>query len=1148
MKQALAALLSLLAFAIVGPACTIDQAPDGLKRTPGGDGPEVVFDTSHRPLPEIPLPNDVASFADPTSRTGRRINVSLVAPTRLETDARVGFNTLEGWGTFAPITVSFARERGGDAAQPAIDLEEVAARTRDYDPADDPFYVIDLSTGLPVILDMGKGNFPLALVDRNRYWANDPRATEDSLMFETVEEGAGLPQAAYRPSLDTDFDGVLDHPNVLRPNGRNARIEDVIPWYERESDTLILRPVVPLDEKHEYAVVLTDRLRATSGRAVRSPFEFVHHAQQRRGAERVRDILADASRRAYYGDLAGTGLEHVAFTWTFTTQPVYDDMRLLRDGLHGRGPFAHLATTFPPVGVAARAVGTVRDPAEEQPGAIDANINCATKKNTPYIVKSANAKDTFRQLLGQALGLSGPELERLMESLDDVDHFVVGSFQAPYFMGDPEHEDQDGRFELDYKNGTGRINKDTVQFWISVPKARGAMKQPFPTTVWAHGTSLHADEIIIRSGYFAKQGIAMMGVNMPGHGLYLGNLENVAQAFLSQACFAPWTTALVTGRHRDLNGDGEPDSGGLLWTAHLFHSRDNIRQSVIDELQATRVLRAFDGVRRVKQDYNRDGIEDDLAGDFDGDGVPDLGGPNVPITTAGNSFGGVLAMVHGALDPNVVAAAAISGGGGLTDVATRSALVPDSVLQQVLSPLVVGVPAKAVETKNGVAQTRCTGDQRSVRFVVNDLTNSREVEIACLPPNELGPGKTVILENLRNGERKCARTGTDGRFRIPIPADVLDRLDLQIYDAPDAVVSYKGCEVLPGAPVGRRVRTFEQAAVSFTPVANTAKTCEAAIAASAVDAPSGCAQFRDFFFPVGSPLVSPQEGLGLTRQSPEARRLFALVQAALDSGDPINFAPYYGLRDAPGLDGAPMPPRAIIEWNTTGDPLVPAGTGWAFGRAAGAVPFLPPTFATSHPAWADYATPQALFDALGGKTPNEVLIATSSLESLARFERSRSGPACKANYVSSPTCTAPPSTADCARALWDVDWLAEGANQFDAPHPPVPLRLARAADVRAADPAAVARAWAPRIVGSPFTPDPPNAPAPPLVGVLGAYIQMGGQHVFVNGDPCKAFDDTRYNVNLLARFLATRGTDLYALSHPSTHRCLEKETCGFFAP
>lgn len=1149
MKRALVALSTCIACAILGPACAIDQAPDGMRRTPAGDGPEVVFDPSHRPLPEIPQPNDVATFADPTSRTGRRINVSLVAPTRFEAVAREGFNTLEGWGTFAPITVSFARERGGDPAQPAIDLEAVAARTRDYDPADDPFYVIDLTTGLPVILDMGKGNFPLSLVDRSKYWPNDYRATEDSLMFETVEEGAGLPQSAYRPALDTDFDGVLDHPNVLRPNGKNGRIEDVIPWYERESETLILRPVVPLAEKREYAVVLTDRLRATSGRPVRSPFEFIHHAQQRRGAERVREILADGSRRAYYGDLAGSGLDHVAFTWTFTTQPVVEDMRLLRDGLHGRGPFAHLATTFPPVGVAARAVGTVRDPAEEQPGAIDATPACAAKKRTPYIVKVADAKEPFRQLLQQALGLSGTELERLMESLDAVDHFVVGSFESPYFMGDANREDPDGRFELDYKSGTGKVSRDTVQFWVSVPKARGAARQPFPTTVWAHGTTLHADEIIVRAGYFAKQGLAMMGINMPGHGLYLGNLENVAQAFLGQACFAPWTTALVTGRHRDLNGDGEPDSGGLLWTAHLFHSRDNIRQSVIDEMQATRVLRSFDGQRRVKQDYNRDGIEDDLAGDFDGDGVPDLGGPNVPITTSGNSFGGVLAMVHGAIDPNVVAAAPISGGGGLTDVATRSALVPDSVLQQVFTPLVVGVPNAAVEKKNGVPQTRCTGEQRSVRFVVNDLTRSQEVEIACLPPNELGPGKTVVLENLRNGERRCARTAQDGRFRVPIPANTFDRLDLQIYDAPDAVVSYKGCEALPGAPVGRRIQTFEAEAVSFTPVADASKTCDAAIAASGVDAPRGCAQFRDLFFPVGSPLVSPHEGLGLTRQSPEARRLFALVQAAIDPGDPINFAPYYGLRDMPGIDGAPLPPRAIIEWNTTGDPMVPAGTGWAFGRAAGAVPFLPPSFATSHPAWADYVTPQPLFDALGGKTPNEVLIETYTLEGLARHERSRAGPTCRANYVSSAQCASPPGTGDCARALYDVDWLSEGANLFDAPRPAVPLRLARAANVRATDTASIARAWAPRLAGAPFAPDPPPAaPAPPLLGVLGAYLQPGGQHVFVNADPCRAFDDTRYYVNSVARFLASQGTDLYALSHPSTHRCLEKETCPFFGP
>lgn len=358
-------LFALVSAWVFASACTIDTAPDGARSTPAGDGPEVVFDTTHRPLPDIPTPNDVATFADPTSRTGRRINVSMVAPTEFETWARDGFNELEGWGTFAPITVAFARKgAANDPNASALDIEELARRTSDYNPADDPFYVVDLTTGLPVLLDMGKGNFPLTLAERDRYWPNDPRVSSDTLMFETVEEGAGLPRSAYRPELDTDFDGILDHPNVLRPSstfGSSARIADVIPWYERETDTLILRPLVPLEEKREYAVVLTDRLREIDGEPVRSPFASIHHAQQRGGAERVRSILGDPTRSAYYGDVAGTGLDHVAFVCTFTTQPVYEDMRLLRDGLHGRGPFARFEREFPPTAIA---VGNSKDPAD----------------------------------------------------------------------------------------------------------------------------------------------------------------------------------------------------------------------------------------------------------------------------------------------------------------------------------------------------------------------------------------------------------------------------------------------------------------------------------------------------------------------------------------------------------------------------------------------------------------------------------------------------------------------------------------------------------------------------------------------------------------------------------------------------------------
>lgn len=1157
--RSVAVLVTLVASCVFGSACTVDTAPDGARRTPAGDGPLVVFDTTRRPLPEIPQPNDVATFADPTSRTGRRLNVSLIAPTHLEVKAREGFNSLEGWGTFAPITVAFAKSGVSSSDEPdasALDLEDIARRTADYDPSDDPFYVIDLTTGVPVLLDMGKGNFPLSLIQRDKYWRNDPRATEDSLLFETAEEGLGLPRSAYRPELDTDFDGVLDHPNVLRPQslaGRAARIEEILPWYERESDTLILRPVVPMEEKREYAVVLTDRLKGHDQKPVRSPFESVHHAQQRQGAERVRAILSDPTRRAYYGDVTGTGLDHVAFVWTFTTQPVYEDMRLLRDGLHGQGPFARLSSEFPPVATAARAVGTSVEPADEQPGLIDTTSTCAQHKATPFIVNVDKAKPQFRQLLESALGLTGEELRRLEESLESVDHFVIGSYESPYFLGDPEHEDPDGRFDVDFKSGRARVVRDTVQFWISVPKARPGRAQPFPTTVWAHGTTLHADEIIVRAGYFAKQGLAMMGVNMPGHGLYLDRgLHSVAEAFLGQACLAPWVKAIGTGRHRDLNGDGEPDSGGLLWTAHVFHSRDNIRQSVIDEMQATRVLRAFDGTVRSTQDYNGDGVPE-LAGDFDGNGIPDLGGPSVAISTSGNSFGGVIAMVHGAVDPNVTASAPISGGGGLTDVATRSSLVPDSVMEQVFTPLIVGVPAAEIKKRNDIAQTQCSGDQRSVRFIVNDLNSSREVEIACLGPNEIDRGKTVVLENLRNGEKRCARTLDEGRFRVPIPADVGDRLDLQIFDAPDAVLSYKGCAVKPDAPVGRRIRTFEQAAVQTAIVGDDAKTCEAALATAVIadeplsGEPQGCQQFRDQFYPVGSLLVSPQAGLGLTRQSPEARRLFALVQAGLDGGDPINFAPYYTLRVARGVDGSPLPPRSVVTWNTTGDPSVPAGTGYAFARAAGAIPFLPPSAATTHPEWAAYVTPQPLSDTLGGRTPNQVLIDSHTLEGLARHARTSAGAACVPNYAKSAVCTSPPSASACSRALFDADWLAEGSNGWDAPHPPVPLRLARFADVRVTDAPSLSQAWTPRLAGGPLGPDEAAAPiGRPLIGVLGAYLKPGGEHVFVNGDPCKSFDDVVYHDNLLVRFLATQGTDLYVLSHPSTHRCLERARCPLF--
>jgi hypothetical protein len=298
---------------------------------------------------------------------------------------------------------------------------------------------------------------------------------------------------------------------------------------------------------------------------------------------------------------------------------------------------------------------------------------------------------------------------------------------------------------------------------------------------------------------------------------------------------------------------------------------------------------------------------------------------------------------------------------------------------------------------------------------------------------------------------------------------------------------------------------------------------------------------------VGSPLVAPEGGLGLRERSPELRRFVDLTRAALDAADPINFARYYGLRAAPAPDGAPMPPPGILVLNTAGDPVVPTSTGYAFARAAGELPFLPPVFADTFPSWAEYATPKALWDQLGGRTPNDILVETYALEGAARLGRIHGGPTCAPNYVPSGTCTSAPSPTACSNVLFDADWLSEGANPWNAPHPSVPLRLARIVDARATDSASLSQSWQPREVGVPFAAEGSAwTGSRALSAVVNAWLEPDGQHSFAAGNACEKFDDATYYDGLMVRFLATAGRDLYFLSHPSSHLCLERKTCPFF--
>ncbi|HEY8086292.1 MAG TPA: hypothetical protein VIF09_00555 [Polyangiaceae bacterium] len=1119
-------------------ACSVDTIPAGLRATPAGTGPTVVFDLMHTPLPDIPQPNDIATFADPTSRTGRRLDASVIAPTTFEQEGRSQFDEMEGWGTTAPIAVHFSPGAAAQPLQAAIDLEDLRLRMQvdGYDTTNDAVYVVNLTTGVPALLDMGQGNFPTTLLNLTAYYPNDPRASSENLVVETVEEGAGLPQSAYTPSLDTDFDGVLDHPSSLASQasapGAIPGIDDIMSWYERETDTLLLRPLLPLEEKTEYAVVLTDRLHGPDGQPVRSPFPQIYHPAQRGSVQRLQSILSDATRSNYYGDLAGSGLAHVAFAWTFTTQPIVEDMLLLRDGLYGKGPFARLASQYPPAATVFQAAGmALTDDAE--PSGWQQTPGCAGPVKAPFVAHWVDAQQAITTLLPQLFSLSPSQQQGLVDSLQAVDYFVIGTYDTPYLIGDPASTNPWDHWDANFKTGDATVHTDKGHFWLSVPKATAAKGPPFDVAYWHHGTTLFDTEMFIHAGRYAKNGLALVSIDAPGHGMVLTEGQNFfLRALLSSACLEPFTNGVDSGRAVDLDGDGIPDSGGLVWSAHLLRTRDNVRQAVVDAMQMSRVLGSFDGTALASQDYNGDGVLNDLAGDFNGDGVVDVGGPRAKIYASGGSLGGIVSMIQGVIDPLVVAAAPVSGTAGLQDTGMRGTVTPTPVLEQVLGPLVIARPA------SGRSDTACTADQRSVRWVLNDLFQSKEVEIACLNAAELDEGMTVLVRDDANSEIRCARTTAGGSFRVPIPVSAGDPIAIQVLGAPDAVDSYKTCNSRPGAPVARSITTWEQQAASYGPVGDPTITCSAT---------SGCAQFRATFYPVGSQLVAPQEGLGLRRQTPDFRQLVTLSQAAVDPADPFNYARYYMLRSLPSLDGSPQAPRPLLVATTAGDDEVTTASGLAFARAAGALPFLPPAAVTTMPDYADWATPQALTDLWGGSTPNDVLIAHHQMEGVARLGRTP-GTACGINYTSSSTCTSPPQpgATACSTTLFDADWLGETADDYGQQHETPPLRLARLAGTRSTDAGSLAQAWSPRVQGAPFTSDGGYTPGQPLVASVTAYINPQGQHDWSVGDPCQAFDSTTYMDNLLGHFFATEGQDLYYLSHPTTHACLANTSCPFF--
>ena len=764
-------IVSTLAAALLGTGCVEENAdPQGLRPSQEMGGARVVFDFDARPLPEVPFPNNIATRVDPTSPTGKRVNISTLAATDLEAGIREQVNKLDGFSVYGSIWVKFTEP---------LDVQNIVDRHRSPVPdfSDDAVYVVNVDRSSPEygtlhLLDLGSGNFPVTMKDPGKYFDFDTRSHGTNLAFESVQEVDTNGNGILDPLEDTDDDGVWDTPNTLHKGADPLHPGQMLDFYERQSNTLIIRTLEVLEPGTTYAVVLTKALVDENGVPIDSPFPYVNHARQTQELEPLREILPKALPARFDEKLEG-----VRFAWSFTTQTTTWELEQLRAGMYGSGPFAYLAREYP------------------------ARLKLIHRYRSPHVeegVTYAPVGDLVNVLIQVFAGdLPAEAVNVLTEAARGIDYIVGGSYITPYFLADKDGlagpieetalnkntHDEDELFDIDYNTGEAKVGEDEVTWWCTVPKSLPGREPPFPVVLYGHGYGSSRLEGIGFAGQMAKFGLATCAIDNVGHGLpvdrFLGDVAIDPQPLLDNIGLGNLLHALGHGRQRDLTNNGLEDPGGDYWVADVFHTRDNVRQTTIDYMQFIRIMRGWTGEKRWPSGLDTDDPyikprldfvagwdatgngEPELAGDFNGDGIVDFGGDQ-PYYAWGQSLGGIQSAVLVAIDPAVRAAAPTAGGAGLGDIGIRSTQggVPEAVVLPIIGPIVLGRP---IERYNAMTDSFEWSGSTQLEWLVSNQFDEEYLPFATV--DGLVTGDQVVIRNLKREQRAdLVEPGTEREF------------------------------------------------------------------------------------------------------------------------------------------------------------------------------------------------------------------------------------------------------------------------------------------------------------------------------------------------------------------------------------------------
>ncbi len=426
-------------------------------------------------------------------------------------------------------------------------------------------------------------------------------------------------------SSDTVYLVALGSPFSHTAFGKRIGINQIV--WDPSSNTLHVESDELLAQHTSYAVVVTRGVRDTDGKPVRG--ERFDDLRKRYGHHH---------RRWHYGDdlKLGWALAHqsrVAAVSVFTTMSTTAIMEKVRRQIHHERPAA--ATFYIGNGGSDRAVFNLAD-----------------------ILSLTGQRQTGIAGGGPVLGPSLPtNLVPLQVPYPGaVAKLAFGKFTSPSYLGAGESIPSVGT-----RSGKPQVqSSNEIYFNLFVP-AGPKPEKGWPIAIFGHGfgSNKEAAPIVLASS-LAQQGIALVSINVVGHG------QGPAGTFTVNTAGGP-VVVPSGGRGIDQDGNGAittTEGSNAAPPRALLGSTDALRQTAIDLMQLTRVIRTG-GID----------VDGDGQGDFDRDRVYYFG----------QSFGGIYGTMFLAIEPHVRVGVPNVAGGPTIDIIRMSPVFRPLFIQAVLA-------------------------------------------------------------------------------------------------------------------------------------------------------------------------------------------------------------------------------------------------------------------------------------------------------------------------------------------------------------------------------------------------------------------------------------------------------------------------------